>query len=355
MGMRHHSVHRDKPPLVITMGDVNGVGPEILVKALERPEVLQEGPFVVFGSAAIFDTCRSFAPGCPPPVGWSPGTPISPPTEGIPVVDAGFGDIPRKPGKLDADAGRAAASWIEAATRACLEGWSAGMVTCPVNKEGLRLGGCAYDGHTPFIAALTGTTDYRMCLFSPRMRVVHITAHLALRDALAAISMEQIVASVAIADRALRQLGIANPRVAVAGVNPHAGENGAFGREELEVIAPAVAACRAQGWNCSGPWPPDTVFARMYQGEFDVVIAMYHDQGHIAVKLVAMDEGVNVTLGLPIVRTSPDHGTAYDLAGTGRAREDSLVAAIRLARQLSASHVPASPGTSSPEDDRHHA
>ena len=202
------------------------------------------------------------------------------------------------------------------------------------------MGGCAYDGHTPFIAALTGSTDYRMCLFSPHMRVVHITAHLALRDALASITQERILSSVDIAGHALRRLGMPNPRIAVAGVNPHAGENGAFGREELDIIAPAVAACRQRGWNCTGPWPPDTVFARMYQGEFDVVIAMYHDQGHIAVKLVAMDEGVNVTLGLPIVRTSPGHGTAYDLAGTGRAREHSLVAAIRLARQLSAAHIP---------------
>lgn len=323
-------------PLAITMGDINGIGPEIVVQALSRPEVLREGPFVLFGSLRIFEACRALAPACPPPIPWVPGMSIPPVSTAIPVIDAGFGDIIRNPGHLDAKAGQAAAAWIESATRACMEGWCAGMVTCPVNKEGLRMGGCAYDGHTPFIAALTGSKEYRMCLFSPRMRVVHITAHLALREALDAISVERIVSSVEIACNALRRLGMPHPRIAVAGVNPHAGENGAFGREELDIIAPAVAVCRDQGWICTGPWPPDTVFARMYQGEFDAVIAMYHDQGHIAVKLIAMDEGVNVTLGLPIVRTSPDHGTAYDLAGNGRAREHSLRAAIRLARQLSA-------------------
>lgn len=330
------SSHNRHAPLAITMGDINGIGPEILVRALSRPEVVREGPFIVFGSLGIFEACRALVPASPPPIPWLPGMCIPPVNEAIPIIDAGCGDMIRNPGQLAAKAGQAAAAWIEAATRACIEGWCVGMVTCPVNKEGLRLGGCAYDGHTPFIAALTGATEYRMCLFSPKMRVVHITAHLALRDALDAISLERIVTSVDIAGVALRRLGMPHPHIAVAGLNPHAGENGAFGREELDIIAPAVAVCRERGWNCSGPWPPDTVFARMYRGEFDVVIAMYHDQGHIAVKLVAMDEGVNVTLGLPVVRTSPDHGTAYDLAGTGRAREYSLVAAIRLARQLSA-------------------
>ncbi len=351
--MNHTYSAPEKPismlPLAVTMGDINGVGPEILVKALSRPDVRAAGPFIVFGSEKIFTECRTFASECPPAVTWLPGNPVPPADEAVPVVDCGCGEIVRAPGKLDGASGQCAAVWIEEAVKACMAGWCAGMVTCPVNKEGLRLGGCAYDGHTPYIAHLTGCENYWMSLFSPRMRVIHITAHLSLRQALDAVRKERIVDAVNMAGRALTRLGIAAPRIAVAGLNPHAGENGAFGQEELDEIAPAVLECRRQGWTCSGPWPPDTVFLRMYLGEFDAVIAMYHDQGHIAVKLVAMDEGVNVTLGLPIVRTSPDHGTAYDLAGTGQARENSLVAAIQLARQLSAPLVLNEPSISGME------
>jgi 4-hydroxythreonine-4-phosphate dehydrogenase len=208
------------------------------------------------------------------------------------------------------------------------------MVTCPITKEGLRQAGYPYSGHTPLIAEMTGAKDYRMCLFTDRLRIVHITAHLSLRDALDAVKTPRILRSIRVADEALHHMGIAQPRIAVAGLNPHAGEVGAFGREEIDEIEPAVKAACAEGLDCSGPHPPDTVFRRMNEGEFDVVVAMYHDQGHIPLKLIAMDEGVNVTLGIPIVRTSVDHGTAFDIAGSGVAREQSLCAAVRFAAQL---------------------
>ncbi len=181
---------------------------------------------------------------------------------------------------------------------------------------------------------MTGAPDYRMCLFTDNMRIVHISAHFPLRDAVEMVRKDRIVTSIRIAHDALKRLGVPRRRIGVAGLNPHAGERGLLGTEEAREIEPAVAQCRAEGIDCSGPHPPDTVFRRMAEGEFDLVVAMYHDQGHIPLKLVAMDEGVNVTLGIPIVRTSVDHGTAYDIAGKGVARDDSLCAAIRLAARL---------------------
>ncbi|HOZ45441.1 MAG TPA: 4-hydroxythreonine-4-phosphate dehydrogenase PdxA [Candidatus Hydrogenedentes bacterium] len=323
----------DKPVLAITMGDVNGVGPEILAKALAQAEIQELCRPVVVGSAEILEAARRFAPACPEPVEVdAPGDPVEP--GAVAVLRTPFAGPAVRPGTLDAEAGRCAVEWVKAAVRLCIDGALDGIVTCPLNKEGIHRAGYAYAGHTELIAEMTGARDYRMCLFTPSMRVVHITTHLALRDAIEAVRADRIATSIRIGHDALVRLGLPYRRIAVAALNPHAGEAGAFGDEEALEIRPAIEACRAEDIACSGPYPADTIFARMRAGEFEMVIAMYHDQGHAPMKLIAMDEGVNVTLGLPIIRTSVDHGTAYDIAWTGRARCESLCHAIRLAAEF---------------------
>lgn len=323
-----------RPRLAITMGDVNGIGPEILAKALSRDEVLSCCDPLVIGSRSILAAQRPLVATLPhlrevqDPASWRHefGT--------LSVFDAGVADPPYTPGALDGVAGATAVTWIRTAVQLTLDGIVDGLVTCPINKEGIKLGGCPSTGHTEIIAEMTGSPDYRMCLFAEHMRIVHISAHFPLREAVQMVRTDRIETSIRIAHDALTRMGLPRKRIAVAGLNPHAGEAGLLGDEESREIEPAVSRCQSEGIDCSGPYPPDTVFRRMADGEFDLVVAMYHDQGHIPLKLVAMDEGVNVTLGIPIVRTSVDHGTAYDIAGTGVAREDSLCAAIQLAARL---------------------
>ena len=323
-----------KPVLAVTMGDVNGIGPEILAKALAGDAPWETCVPVVFGSPQALEDARRFATGCPPAVPVSSVAEALTITGGVPVISCGNeGPVPA-PGILDPAAGAAAVVWIEGAVRAAMAGEVSGMVTCPISKEAILRAGCPYTGHTSLIAAMTDSPDYRMCLFTEKLRIIHITAHLSMRDAVAAVKKDRIFKSILLADTALRRLGIAAPRIAVAALNPHAGEAGAFGCEEIQEIAPAVREAAESGVDASGPHPPDTVFRRAYYGEFDAVIAMYHDQGHIPLKLVAMDEGVNVTLGTSIVRTSVDHGTAFDIAGTGRARHESLLSAMVMASLL---------------------
>lgn len=322
-----------KPKLAITLGDVNGIGPEILAKALARPDVWEECVPLVIGSAAVLEEARRRFRGCPRVEAVrSPDALVSPGF--VAVYDAGFPAPAVQPGELDPEAGRCAVEWVKCAVSLAKSGLVQGLVTCPIHKECIHRAGYSYTGHTELIAETTGSPDYRMCLFAGPMRLVHITSHLSLRAAIAEVKRARIAQSIRIGHAALLRMGLHAPGIAVAGLNPHAGEAGAFGREEIEEIAPAVAECVEAGIACTGPYPPDTVFRRMQEGEFDMVIAMYHDQGHIPLKLIAMDEGVNVTLGIPIVRTSVDHGTAFDIAWQGRARENSLCAAIRLAVQL---------------------
>ncbi|MCK5861249.1 MAG: 4-hydroxythreonine-4-phosphate dehydrogenase PdxA [Candidatus Hydrogenedentes bacterium] len=322
-------------PLVlgITMGDCNGVGPEILAKALAQLPSPLPCPIIVFGDASLLKSMEIYAPEMPKIYELDTLETFDPKQKGIAVYNAGCTAPPLRPGTLDADAGHCAALWIEAAVKAALAGQIQGMITCPVNKEGMLLSGSPYPGHTPLLAAHSGVSEYHMSLFSKRMRIVHITAHLSMADAVRAVTQDRVLRAVKAGNTTLHQLGFDAPRIAVAGLNPHAGEAGAFGHEEQTEIAPAVAIACEQGIPCVGPIAPDTVFQRMYNGEFDLVVAMYHDQGHIPFKLVAMDEGVHATLGLPFIRTSPDHGTAYDIAGQGKARADSMYAAIKLALQ----------------------
>ena len=320
------------------MGDVNGVGPEIIARAFSHASLFDACAPIVFGSAAVLEAVRLIVPGSlPHSVVSSPAEIGDVPSNVIPVYEGGVTCPTYAPGVLDADVGRAAMTWFEQAIDFAMAGEIDGIVTCPIHKEGIHRAGCDVQGHTDFIARRTGTASYRMCIFTERLRVIHLSEHVALAKALGLITKDRIVETIRMTNDLLVRLNTPERRIAVAGLNPHAGEAGAFGREEIETIGPALEAARGEGIDCTGPHSPDSVFRQALEGAYDAVIAMYHDQGHIPMKLVAMDEGVNVTLGLPIVRTSVDHGTAYDIAGKNLAREDSLLAAIRIAGQLAGS------------------
>ena len=333
------------PVLAVTMGDPAGIGPEIVVKAARRLGTrLGSGELrlLVIGSRSAWDVAAHLCGGDAP----------------VEVIDPEVSDLPPlgflqaapareqvRFGEVSAEAGRLAYFAVERAVRLAETGAVVGVVTAPLNKEALNLAGYHYAGHTEILAALTGSPDAVMLLVHGAMRVSHVTTHIALQDVPARITPTRIRRVVHLTDAALRDLGIAAPRIAVAALNPHAGEGGLFGHQEAEVIEPTLRGCVAEGLGVIGPVPGDTVFVRLRAGEFDAVVAMYHDQGHIPVKLMGFDvdpvtqtwralSGVNVTLGLPIIRTSVDHGTAFDIAGRGAAKEDSLIEAIDLALQL---------------------
>ncbi|HDL63859.1 MAG TPA: 4-hydroxythreonine-4-phosphate dehydrogenase PdxA [Proteobacteria bacterium] len=213
------------------------------------------------------------------------------------------------------------------------------LITGPINKEGIHRAGYKFQGHTDYLAYLTGTDNYAMMLIGGDIRVVLVTVHIPLAEVSSSLNKEEIVRKIYLARDAMLRFGIGEPRIAVAGLNPHAGEGGAFGREELDIITPAVEECRGEGLLVQGPLPPDTLFYKMLQGEYDVAVVMYHDQGLIPLKMLAFDRGVNITLGLPFVRTSPDHGTAYDIAGQGKANPDSMIEAINTACLLTSYEV----------------
>ena len=341
-------------PLAITMGDPAGVGPEIIAKAFRDAPLVTRGCFVVGDVAEMRRAMRSIsreALGLPVACIESAREAATGPPRCLPVLQMqdSPGLVPL--GVVSAQAGRIAAGCVRWAAQAALSGEVAAMVTAPLHKEALALAGpphAGYPGHTEMLQALacrfTGSCvddmPVRMMLANDELRVILVTIHLSLRRAIDAVSLVSVLQTLQIAHRALAaSLGRA-PRIGVAGLNPHAGEGGLFGREELDIIAPAIACARQQGIEASGPHAPDTVFMRArssagHGGEFDAVVAMYHDQGLIPVKYLGIDSGVNVTLGLPLVRTSPDHGTAFDIAGTGQADARSLIAAIAMARQLS--------------------
>jgi 4-hydroxythreonine-4-phosphate dehydrogenase len=241
-------------------------------------------------------------------------------------------------GQLDARAGKAAFDYIRAGIDLALDKKIRAVVTAPINKEALRLADIHYPGHTEILADFSGTTDFAMMLMNNDLRVILVTIHVSLREAIEQLTIERELTIIRLAHRAMTQLGITLPRIAVAGLNPHAGEHGLFGSEDEAIIKPAIQQAQAEGIEASGPWPGDTVFMHARQGRFDIVVAQYHDQGLIPVKYLGVDEGVNVTVGLPFVRTSVDHGTAFDIAGTGKAREASLRVAVAQAVMLSSSH-----------------
>ncbi len=340
-------------PLVITQGDPAGIGPEIIARLFrEAPQDLRGG-LVAGDVATLRRACAITAPAGMPPLVVaqieSPAQVFQVPPHCVPVLQTVVPAALAEFGRVDAAAGRAAADSVTWAARAALRGEVAAVVTAPLHKEALAAAGVTFPGHTELLQAeaaahlgrAVAQTPVRMMLASDELRTVLVSIHVSLRDAIAAVTQAQVFETLRITHESLSAVLGRAPRIGVAGLNPHAGEGGLFGAEERESIAPAIVQAVHEGMDASGPFAPDTVFMRArsvpgHPGEFDVVVAMYHDQGLIPVKYLGVDKGVNVTLGLPLVRTSPDHGTAFDIAGTGKANPASLREAVRMARLLSA-------------------
>jgi 4-phospho-D-threonate 3-dehydrogenase / 4-phospho-D-erythronate 3-dehydrogenase len=326
---------RARPYIGITMGDPAGIGPEIILKTLSRESIYRQAVPIVLGDGAILDRAKGY-------VGAAVDIRrIDSPAQGI----GRFGEVevldlrnvdPEMcvPGVLSADAGRAAVAYVSKAIDLALAGELDAVVTAPINKEAMRHAGYPYAGHTEIFAERTETRNYALMLVAGRFRVLHVSTHVSLREACERVKKERVLQVIRLAHAVGAVWRLETPRVAVAGLNPHAGEQGLFGQEERDEIAPAVAAARTEGIDARGPLPPDTLFHRASRGEFDFVVAMYHDQGHIPVKVSGFERGVNVTVGLPIIRTSVDHGTAFDIAGKGTASPRSLLEAIRLAIRM---------------------
>lgn len=345
-----------KKAIALTPGDPAGIGPEIVLKAFLQEPDLTRGCLVAGDVELLRATGRWLFP-----EGMAPAlvqiehasAALSVPPRAVPVLQVASPTGPWSLGRMSAAAGRFAGECVVAASRMALKGDVAAIVTAPLHKEALAASGEPFNvfpGHTELLQAEAarwqGVTPaqlpVRMMLANTQLRVVLVSIHVSLREAIAAVSFNNVLATIEIADRSLTRILGARPRIAVAGLNPHAGEGGLLGSEEADIIGPAVQAARAAGIDAQGPFAPDTVFMRARCGadhaaEFDAVVAMYHDQGLIPVKYLGIEDGVNVTLGLPFVRTSPDHGTAFDIAGKGRASAASFIAALRMARSLTGS------------------
>ncbi len=332
-------LHR-KPILAITMGDPAGIGPEIVVKALHVPKVWRVCRPLIIGSHKIFERTISSLQSSlsiAPTNGHNESTGRQPFRRGrLPLFDPFLKKIRSiRPGFVSANGGEMAVTSIQSAVKLAQAGCVSGMVTAPINKKAMHLAGYAYPGHTEMLAALTRSKESGMMIIGGPLKIVFTTTHLPLRDVAKALTRQNIVKAIRLAHFGLKQLfGISNPRIAVAGFNPHAGEQGLFGDEEHCLILPAITRAKTQGIRCSGPHPADTIFAKAIKGAFDGIVALYHDQGLIPLKTVAFGHCVNITVGLPILRTSVDHGTAFDIAGKGVADPTSLVDAIVMAAQL---------------------
>lgn len=306
-----------KPRLVISSGDPAGIGPEVTLKALARPEARDSAETIVTGDANWLAEVA--------------GRLGLPPAERVEAAgDASGIEV----GKVSARAGEAAVAAVKRAVELIQAGQADALVTAPISKEALREAGYSWPGHTELLADLCGVEDVRMLLVGGKLRVAHVTTHRSLRSAIEAATRERVLRTIEVAEEGGRLLALGRRRIGVAGLNPHAGENGLFGDEEIHEIAPAVEDARRAGIDARGPLPADTLFWRASQGEFDLVVAMYHDQGHIPIKLGGFSDGVNVSLGLPFLRTSVDHGTAFDIAGRGVADWRSMAAAIQLAVEV---------------------
>lgn len=304
----------------ITMGDPCGVGPEIIVRALAEMSADDRAATRVYGNLATLEAARQAL---------GASIDLAPFVVDLPIEGA-----PLPWGKLLPEAGDAAFRFIERAVRDAEAGKIGCIVTAPINKEALNLAGHHYDGHTGMLRSLTGSSAAYMLLASDRLKVIHVSTHVSLQEAIRRATTERVLKTIRAGNDHLKRIGYERPRIAVAGINPHCGENGLFGTEDDDQIAPAVAAARAEGIEVSGPISADTVFHRAYSGAFDLVVAQYHDQGHIPIKLVAFDTAVNVSVDLPIDRTSVDHGTAFDIAGKGIANHGNMNSAIAYARKL---------------------
>ncbi len=335
-----------KPILGISVGDPAGIGPEITAKALNEKHIYDICRPLVVCDKAVFDEAVKFS-------GLSLKTrSVSSPAEGlyefgtVDVLDMSNVDIDKlEYKKVSAMCGKASYEYIEKVIELAMAGEIDATITGPINKEAINSAGIHEAGHTEIYAKKTGTKDYAMMLAEGNFRVVHVSTHVSLQEAINRTKKERILKVINLADDALRKMEIANPRIAVAGLNPHAGENGMFGREEIDEIIPAIEEARLAGKNVEGPIPPDTVFSKMKGGQYDIVVVMYHDQGHIPTKLAGFNydqktntwlsmSGVNITLGLPIIRSSVDHGTAFGKAGEGRANPESMIQAIEMGIRL---------------------
>ena len=332
-----------RPVLGITMGDPAGVGPEITAKAAAEPGVRRRARLLVIGSADAMSEAIGLARaplsvhvvGRPAECRFADGT-----LEVLDLANVDMRTLAR--GAVSAEAGRAAYAYIETAVRLAEADEIAAIVTAPVNKEGLAAAGVPHAGHTEILASLSGTRDFAMLLMGKELRVIHVTTHVALRRVPELCTRDRVLRTIRLARQAMERVGRPNARIAVAGLNPHAGEDGLFGDEEQTAIIPAIETARAEGSHVVGPLPADTLFSRARGGEFDIVVAMYHDQGHIPVKTLGFEyddasgrwtglSGVNVTVGLPFLRVSVDHGTAFDRAWKGIANHESMVEAIDVA------------------------
>ncbi|GJD54982.1 4-hydroxythreonine-4-phosphate dehydrogenase PdxA [Methylobacterium dankookense] len=324
-----------RPTIAITMGDPAGIGPEIIMKALAHPEVHALCKPLVIGDAGRLRQAGRIVGAEIPVDALEDAGAAEFTTAAVQCVDLACVPDGLPFGQVSPVAGEAAYRFIETAVGTVQAGLAQGICTAPLSKEALHAAGHKFPGHTELLAHLTGTPEVSMMLVSPKLRVIHVTTHIGLIDAIAKIEPGLVERVIVRGHDVLVRAGIANPKIGVCAINPHAGENGLFGRgEEAEKIAPAIEACRARGWDVRGPLPADTLFFLAGRGDYDMVVAMYHDQGHGPIKVLGLEAGVNITVGLPVIRTSVDHGTAFDIAGTGVADERSLVEALRQAVDL---------------------
>lgn len=321
--------------VAITMGDPAGIGPEIIVKSLQS-DVLKNVKAIVIGSAELLKKQLSMQLFSNVKINVIKKVTEAEFTEGIiNIIDIPLADIEAlKPGEIQPQAGDLAYRCVAKATELALNKEVASIATAPLNKEALHRAGHMYPGHTELLAKLTNSKNVAMVLYTENLKVIHVTTHVSLRHFLDNLNCQRIETVIQIAYDFLKLVGYDNPHIAVAGVNPHAGEHGLFGDEEIKFVSPAIETMRAKGMQITGPCAPDTVFLQAHQGKFDMVVAMYHDQGHIPLKLLGFYDGVNIAAGLPFIRTSADHGTAFDIAWKGIAKPDSMIESIRLAALL---------------------
>lgn len=343
---RTFKMNTDKPVIAISAGDPAGIGPEICAYALNKPGIYNECKPLVICDPAIMEQAKTI---CGLDLEMNP---VDTPGQG--KFSHGTIDVLQMPNvdreqfryeKVSPMCGKASFEYVRKAIDLAMKGMADATVTGPINKESLHQAGIQYPGHTEIYAHYTGTSNYAMMLADLEFRVIHVSTHVSMRDAIQAITRERVLDVIRLADTALKQMGFAVPRIAVNGLNPHAGEHGLFGQEEIDEIIPAIETARQEGILADGPHPPDTIFPKMKGGQYDIVVCMYHDQGHIPTKLTGFRynheretwegmSGVNITLGLPIIRVSVDHGTAFDRAGKGTANPESMVQAIRYAAKL---------------------
>ncbi|MGA8149545.1 MAG: 4-hydroxythreonine-4-phosphate dehydrogenase PdxA [Terriglobales bacterium] len=313
-----------KPRIAVTIGDPAGIGPEVVLKALTSPEIQDLADWIIVGDRAALEKTYGTCGIIPA----SLHATIRQPTAINTPAQFQFG-------QLSALCGKAAVEYVRVATGMCLNAEVQAMVTAPLNKEAVTMSGMQFSGHTEYIAELCGAEDSRMMLANEKLSVVHVSTHVSLRSAIDATAA-RILRTIELGDEAMKLLGCERPRIAMCGLNPHAGEHGLFGDEDAERIVPAIEAARLRGVQVDGPHAPDTIFLRAARGEYDLVVAMYHDQGHIAMKLIDFEHTVNVSLGIPIIRTSVDHGTAFDIAGKNKADPQNMIAAMKMGAAMAA-------------------